>query len=57
MSAHRPHPRIDTLDRLAVIGPDEGEQEILSVLIEFLLAIDETTIARAAHAARERTDA
>jgi len=57
VSARRPHPRLDALDRLALVGPDDGEQEILSILIDFLVGIEEATVARAVLAARERTDA
>ncbi len=56
MSARRPQPRRDALDRLALVEPEDGEQEILSILIELLLGIDEITVAKAAQAARERTD-
>lgn len=56
MSARRPQPRLDALDRLALVEPEDGEQEILSILIELLLGIDEITVAKAAQSARERTD-
>ena len=56
MSARRPQPRLDALDRLSLVEPEDGEQEILSILIELLLGIDEITVAKAAQAARERTD-